>query len=247
MPFTFSHPAIVLPFGINKTKYLDFSALVIGSMSPDFEYFLHFKLIQIIGHTIIGQFLFCLPMTFIILYIYHNIIKKPLINNLPSFVSCRYYYLVENEWKINSIFRFVVVIYSVLIGSFSHLFWDSFTHKNGYFVSRINFLSNSISVFNFKIHIYKLLQHGSTLIGMGFILLYLYLIQDKKTELVINAKDNNKMIYWIGVFFIGILILSITLLNYGYINIGILIVASINGIFIGIVIMSIISKRRNKE
>lgn len=35
MPFTFAHPAIVLPFGIKKSKYLDFTALVIYILSQD--------------------------------------------------------------------------------------------------------------------------------------------------------------------------------------------------------------------
>lgn len=52
MPFTFAHPAAVLPLGVKKTKYIDFTALVIGSMAPDFEYFIHFKPYQEYGHTI---------------------------------------------------------------------------------------------------------------------------------------------------------------------------------------------------
>lgn len=39
LPLTFAHPAAVLPFS-RKSKYIHFSALVLGSMAPDFEYFL---------------------------------------------------------------------------------------------------------------------------------------------------------------------------------------------------------------
>lgn len=60
MPFTFAHPAIVLSFGIKKTKYLDLTALVIGSMAPDFEYFIYFNL----------------PIVFIVAYIYQCILKE---------------------------------------------------------------------------------------------------------------------------------------------------------------------------
>lgn len=42
MPLTFAHPAAVLPFSRNS-KYVNFLALVLGSMAPDFEYFLHGK------------------------------------------------------------------------------------------------------------------------------------------------------------------------------------------------------------
>ena len=61
MPFTLSHPAVVLPFARWK---LILSALVIGSMTPDFEYFIDIVTdhdVQI-GHSISGIFLFCIPV-----------------------------------------------------------------------------------------------------------------------------------------------------------------------------------------
>ena len=39
MPFTLAHPIAVLPF--SRCRYCHFPALVIGSLSPDFVYFLH--------------------------------------------------------------------------------------------------------------------------------------------------------------------------------------------------------------
>ena len=39
MPFTLSHPFIVLP--LHRYRLLHFPALVIGAMSPDFPYYLH--------------------------------------------------------------------------------------------------------------------------------------------------------------------------------------------------------------
>ncbi|MFP5073747.1 DUF4184 family protein [Neisseria sp. WLZKY-1] len=39
MPFTLAHPIAILPF--SRCRYCYFPALVIGSLSPDFVYFLH--------------------------------------------------------------------------------------------------------------------------------------------------------------------------------------------------------------
>ncbi len=39
MPFTFAHPAAVLPFMKKQSKYISVTALILGSMAPDFEYF----------------------------------------------------------------------------------------------------------------------------------------------------------------------------------------------------------------
>ncbi|AIK36171.1 hypothetical protein BG07_3819 [Bacillus pseudomycoides] len=50
MPFTFAHPAAVIPF-CKKQRYVSVTALVLGSMVPDFEYFLHFRPYGVIGHT----------------------------------------------------------------------------------------------------------------------------------------------------------------------------------------------------
>ena len=39
MPLTFAHPSAILPFS-RISRYINFSAMVFGSMAPDFEYFL---------------------------------------------------------------------------------------------------------------------------------------------------------------------------------------------------------------
>src|SRR5581483_12465816 len=49
VPFTLAHPAAVLPL---RRRGLVFSALVVGSMAPDFEYF--FGLKRPISHTMPG-------------------------------------------------------------------------------------------------------------------------------------------------------------------------------------------------
>ncbi len=49
MSFTFVHPVAVLPFCKKNHKYVDNTALIIGSMAPDFEYFIHFKPYQLFG------------------------------------------------------------------------------------------------------------------------------------------------------------------------------------------------------
>ncbi len=57
MPFTFSHPAAVLPFTRLTPRYLNFAALVIGSTTPDMGYFLHDLRYRHLAHTFGGSFL----------------------------------------------------------------------------------------------------------------------------------------------------------------------------------------------
>jgi hypothetical protein len=53
MPFTLVHPIVTIP--IRKYGF-PLSALIIGSMTPDFNYFIFPKLS--VGHTLLGQFYF---------------------------------------------------------------------------------------------------------------------------------------------------------------------------------------------
>jgi Domain of unknown function (DUF4184) len=63
MPFTLSHPAAAVVFWpLVRRKQLPLSALAIGSMLPDFEFFIHLRPIDLWGHSLIGFVTFCLPV-----------------------------------------------------------------------------------------------------------------------------------------------------------------------------------------
>src|SRR4051794_34511004 len=89
MPLTFAHPAVVLPFSRNS-KYVNFLAMVLGSMSPDFEYFLRGKPYGEIGHTFIGFVVFNLPIVVIVYLLYKTCIHRTLFNHLPSILQDTY-------------------------------------------------------------------------------------------------------------------------------------------------------------
>ena len=73
MPLTFAHPAVILPFSRNS-KYFNFLAAVLGSMSPDFEYLLRGRPSGEIGHTFAGFIVINLPLVIIVYWIYVNIL-----------------------------------------------------------------------------------------------------------------------------------------------------------------------------
>src|SRR5665647_2066569 len=72
MPFTFSHPAIVLPATYLPKKWHSLSALIMGSMTPDFEYFIRMKDASKYGHTWTGVFWFDIPMGLLLIFLFHN-------------------------------------------------------------------------------------------------------------------------------------------------------------------------------
>ena len=90
MPFTFSHPAIVLPLTYFPKKWFSLTGLVIGSLTPDFEYFLRMRIKSNYSHTIDGLFWFDLPLGLLLAFIFHDIVRNSLFDNLPTFFKSRF-------------------------------------------------------------------------------------------------------------------------------------------------------------
>jgi len=78
MPFTFSHPAIVLPLLKFSPKYISASAVIIGSMTPDFEYFIRMRLMQVHGHNLFGALYFDLPVAIVCTLLFQLIVRDTL-------------------------------------------------------------------------------------------------------------------------------------------------------------------------
>lgn len=166
MPFTFSHAAAVVP--LNR-RGLVLSALVVGSMAPDFEYFLRLQRTTAISHTVPGLFLFCVPAGLVVLALFHFLLKQPLLALLP--VSHQRRLLpVTREFTLLPARRLLLILVSLALGTFSHLVWDSFTHYYGWGVQRLPWLRTVILETSFgRLQVYKALQHGSTLVGLGLL------------------------------------------------------------------------------
>jgi hypothetical protein len=197
MPFTFSHPAIILALAYLPRRYVSLTGLVIGSLAPDFEYFLRMSLKSTYSHTIEGLFWFNLPLGLLLTFIFHNIIRNSLLDSLPTFLQSKFSVLRRLDW--NSYFKknWIVVVFSILIGASSHILWDNFTHAHSYFVRIIPLLTNTINLFGEQIPIFRILQHLSTLIGGLVIIFVIYKLPTDKT---ITGKINLK--YW--TFFAGL-------------------------------------------
>ncbi|MDB8790439.1 DUF4184 family protein, partial [Romboutsia sp. 1001216sp1] len=113
-----------------------------------------------------------------------------------------------------------------------HVLWDSFTHISGFFVNNIAFLRDSINIFNMSIPIYKIIQHGSTMIGFLVIFIYLYTIKGKN---IFYLKINKFKIYLslVLVFIITMIVSIFIFVKTGaFIGIGRLVVTFINSLFI---------------
>mgnify|MGYP000567707278 CR=1 FL=1 len=243
MPFTFSHPAIVLPLTYLPKHWFSLTGLVIGSLTPDFEYFIRMKIKSNYSHTIDGLFWFDLPLGILLAFIFHNIVKNSLFDNLPTFLKSRF--SVFNQFDWNGYFKryWLVVVISILIGAASHIFWDSFTHDHGYFVRTIPTLTSSVDLFGKQIPILKILQHSSTIIGGLVIALAIYKLAINQTE---KAKIDWK--YWAIVVALSLIIIvtrfltGLEMKQYGNV-----IVTGISAGLISLIITPILIRERNNN
>lgn len=201
MPFTLSHPAAVL--SLHK-RGLVFSALVVGSMSPDFEYLVHLQPRGHFSHSAQGLFLFSLPLGLLVLWLFHNIWKKPVILLLPDSLQARLLAYMR-DFPFLPLTRFLIICLSLIIGVITHIIWDAFTHSYGWGVQKFPFLSyRFLNVYDYPVTQYKILQHGSTVIGIVLIFLC-YIRWFKKADVAeINVKNPipKSAGFWVMLFMI---------------------------------------------
>lgn len=170
MPFTPSHVAAAIPF---RRTPLVMSALVIGCMAPDFEYFLRFSPHGGFGHTLPGVFVLDLPLALIALWLYHTFAKEPLYLWLPQSVQRRIE-LGPTSLPIGNFAQFALVSLSILIGVSTHILWDSFTHPRFWPYRHWQFLHRAIHLPVYGTMEYvRVIQQVSTIFGALALLLWL--------------------------------------------------------------------------
>lgn len=234
MPFTFSHPAIVIPLSKLSPKWFSLTGLVTGSVTPDFEYFLRMQIKSSFSHTYLGLIYFDLPFGICLTFVFHQLIRNDLYNNLPTWLAER-----VSAYRINWIQTFktdwFIISLSILIGAASHLLWDGFTHKHGFFVLLFPVLSSAINVFQFKIPLYSALQHGSTIIGFALIFFFIRSLPIEK----VTTKP--LPIYWITILVISFSIVIVrTLFGIDQNLIGQLVVTGVSGLLIALIVTPVV-------
>ncbi|QNF33863.1 DUF4184 family protein [Adhaeribacter swui] len=243
MPFTFAHPAIVLA-GAYLPKYrVSLTGLVAGSLAPDFEYFFRAQVLSVYSHTLPGIFWFNLPVALALSLAYHVIIKKAMLENLPGYFKARLLKFKNLDWLNYFQKRYGVVLFSILIGTASHILWDSFTHHHGFFVENFKILSQAVSINKSNIPVYKLLQHGSSLLGL---LLILAVISNLSAEKV--SKNKNFLIYWLVVVAFTVLLVSLQFIMGLELNqYGNVVVTFISAAMLSIILASLVSNQTSNK
>jgi hypothetical protein len=242
MPFTFSHPALILPARYMPNRFYSFTGLIIGSMSPDFEYFLRMTVGSLYSHTFWGIFYFDLPVGIALCFIFHDIVRDPLIDHLPEGLRERFWDLKAFNWNKNFKASWKIILISLIIGTASHIFWDDFTHPLGYFVKRSTFLRHKFPIRGFQLPVYNIFQALSSLLGGLIVCVFIWRLSKVKATFA-SKKD----FYWYSVIAIMILVMTLrfssglTLAKYGNV-----VVSIISAFFIAIILIPLFPSKKKQ-
>lgn len=172
MPFTLAHPAAILPF--LRQPFVPI-ALVAGALAPDLPYFMRVPVASgdwyepllngSNSHDFAQILTVGLPLSLVVAG-FLWLVSEPLRWATPD-------QWLPNHKKLGrdpSSARIALwIFYSLMLGLFTHIAWDSFTHAYGWVVQQLPFLSAEI-ISGFPL--YRILQHASTLAGLVILALW---------------------------------------------------------------------------
>lgn len=238
MPFTFTHPALILPLTFLPRSWFSLTGLIIGSIIPDFEYFIRMRIESNYSHTLTGIWWFDLPLGLMIAFVFHKIVRNKLFDNLPLFIKSRLIKFRTFNWTSYARSNWIILILSLLIGTASHILWDNFTHHDGFFVTLFPVLSTQLVIGDIIFPIYKFLQHLSTMVG-GFIIVIAFYNLPVQEHIESQINWN----YWSVLVALSFTIMMIRILmNAETWQVGNLIVTWISAILISLVLTPFILK-----
>lgn len=163
VPFTISHAAAVLPFRKLSNVHLPLAAMMIGSMSPDFAYFLPGEFDRVDTHSIAGVFWFCWPMSLALWLLFVRVLEQPTSALLPENWRARF----EPSDQQITLKALALASVAVMLGAVTHLIWDSFTHRGTAVVNALPGLhAVAFHIDGWRIRWFVVLQHVSSVFGI---------------------------------------------------------------------------------
>lgn len=173
MPFTVSHVVAVIPLQKYLGKFGALSALIIGSMTPDFAYMTPFLVHQRMdSHSLVGIYLYAIPMGLTVYFLYHLLMAPVLVSILPKFIQ-KHLHADLFVGRIPNIPSYTLVL-SLVIGALTHISWDFFTHHSGIpqYVAWMDVPLTTLD--GYDIMPYRVLQHFSTIFGLSLLIFWIW-------------------------------------------------------------------------
>jgi hypothetical protein len=166
VPLTTAHAAAAWPVRVLWPS-LPLAPLVIGTMSPDFEYLVRLAPGGRIFHDIPGIVFFCVPVSLAVWSLFERFVRPAWQRRLPSSLLP----VIDSSPRrvpadTSSPTSWLAAALAATVGAASHVFWDSFTHAADWGVRTFPVLLRPVlEIGGHSVAGYKLLQHGSTAVG----------------------------------------------------------------------------------
>jgi hypothetical protein len=170
MPFPLAHPAAVLPLKRFCPKWLSLPALIAGSIAPDIAYAVGSHRFESFCHGFPGSVAFGLPMGLLMLAGW-NIALVEWSKTKDTRPGARLEYWTAKCRSPRSRLRIALLaVLSVLIGTWTHIAWDSFTNKSGWVVMQVPALQYSFAtVFGHQARVCHILWYASSFLGVSLL------------------------------------------------------------------------------
>jgi hypothetical protein len=162
VPFTVSHAAAVLPLQRLTRSRIPLAAMMIGSMVPDFAYFLPVGVHRTQTHDFEGLFQFCLPVGLALWLLFVKVLERPTIELLPAPWRER----VPRSMPVTPR-ALLLASLGILIGALTHVAWDAFTHGETPLGQLLPILEDEVFEFRGRtVRVFALLQYLSSVAGL---------------------------------------------------------------------------------
>ena len=204
MPFTFAHPALVIPFLKKKPGYFSATGLIFGSITPDFESFITFNDRKLYSHSWLGVFWYDLPLCIVATFLFHYLVKDIALLLSPGTLRKKMPELAEPWLKLFKT-RWTIILPSMLLGIFTHLLWDAFTHfdllhphglDSGAYVATV--ARNTIP------------QYVSSILGSGICIYFIYKMPKVANSKRIDRLNGTALV----TYFLTIIVVTISVVVY---------------------------------
>jgi hypothetical protein len=180
MPFTVSHAAAVLP--LHRFK-LPLSALMIGSMAPDFGYFFSYEASRALTHSFMGLFVFALPVGMAVWLFYVALLEKATITMLSDRWHTRF---ARTDAVTPALLARAAI--AIVLGAGTHLLWDSFTHRGTFVTDAFPVLLAAIPGVSW-LPVYHLLHGLSSVVGLAILARWAHRLHRQPARSLIRPYD----------------------------------------------------------
>ncbi len=168
MPFTLAHPAAVL--SLRRVRHLRTVPLIIGAVVPDVPYYLPSRIARWVPvtHAFVHSPTIDLLLGYVLLVVIF-LLQRP----LTALLSARARALclrALSHFQRSAEWAFAAP--AIVLGVWSHLLWDSFTHTDGWMVHRVAALSAPLSFGPYNGTVCHALQYLSSVVGLCVLVLW---------------------------------------------------------------------------